>query len=105
MAEIITAENIKEKVFESEKTYLLDFWAEWCGPCMMLAEVIEGAKEELEGKVTIGKINVDEQLSLAQMFGISSIPALFIVKDGEVVDSAVGYMKKEALLQFIDKNI
>lgn len=105
MAEVITSQNIDEKVFESKETYLLDFWATWCGPCSMLSQVMESAAAELEEKVKIGKINVDDERMLAQKFGISSIPALFIVKDGEVVDSTVGYMEKEQLFEFIDRNL
>lgn len=105
MAQVITSQNIDETVFDSKETYLLDFWATWCGPCSMLSTVIESAEPELEGKIKIGKINVDDERILAQKFGISSIPALFIVKGGEVVDSTVGYMEKEQLLEFINTNI
>lgn len=105
MAQVITSQNIDTLVFESKDAYLLDFWATWCGPCSMLSKVIEDAEDELTSKVKIGKINVDDERILAQKFGISSIPALFLVKDGEVVDSTVGFMEKEQLLDFINNNI
>ena len=94
--------EVNESNFEEitkEGTILLDFWASWCGPCRMLGPVLEQLSEE-EG-ITIGKVNVDVEDNLADKFGISSIPALFLVKDGEVVKSTVGYQPIEELRNFL----
>ncbi|MGN0072519.1 MAG: thioredoxin [Coriobacteriales bacterium] len=90
----ITAENFEEEVLKSNKPVLLDFWAVWCGPCMMLSPVVEEVAAE-HPEVKVGKVNTDEQPALAQKFGITAIPALFVVKDGQVVNRAVGAMPKE----------
>ena len=90
----ITAQNFEEEVLKSSKPVLLDFWAVWCGPCMMLSPVVEEVAEE-HPEIKVGKVNTDEQPALAQKFGITAIPALFVVKDGQVVNKAVGAMPKE----------
>ncbi len=97
MAElIITESNFNDEVLRSEKTVLLDFWAEWCGPCRMLAPVIaEVANEHPEIKV--GKINVDEQAALASRFGIVSIPTVVVMKNGVITETAIGYKPKAEL--------
>lgn len=104
MAEIIiTDENFEEEVLNSEKPVLLDFWATWCGPCMMLAPVIEEiAKERTDIKV--GKINVDEQQSLAVQFGIESIPTLVVFKDGKITNASLGYQTKEQVISLLEKD-
>ena len=94
----ITKENFEAEVIKSERPVLLDFYADWCGPCQMIAPfVVEIADEHPEYK--IGKINVDEQMLLAQKFGITSIPALFVIKDGKNTASAIGYRTKEEILK------
>lgn len=90
----ITAENFEEEVLKSSKPVLLDFWAVWCGPCMMLSPVVEEVAEE-HPEVKVGKVNTDEQPALAQKFGITAIPALFVVKDGQIVNKSVGAVPKE----------
>ena len=98
MAEIIiTKENFEDEVLNSDKTVLVDFWAVWCGPCRMLAPAIEEIARDYEGSVKVGKINVDEQPELANMFGIASIPTVMIFKNGEVTNTSIGYVPKEKL--------
>lgn len=94
----ITKENFESEVLNNQKPVLIDFYADWCGPCQMIAPfVAEIAAEHPE--YTVGKVNVDEQMSLAQRFGITSIPALFVVKNGQVTDSVIGYRSKEDILK------
>lgn len=98
----ITDNNFKEEVLLSEQPVLIDFWAPWCGPCRMVGPVIEQLADEYEGKVKIGKVNVDEEPELSQTFGIMSIPTIVLVKDGKVVKQVVGARPKaelEAMLQ------
>ncbi|BBM37614.1 thioredoxin [Leptotrichia hofstadii] len=82
---------------------LVDFWAEWCGPCKMQLPIIEEFSSEMEGKATIGKVNVDEELELAQSFGIQSIPTLILFKDGKPVKKLVGLHSKESLYEEVNQ--
>lgn len=98
MAEIIlTEQNFEEEVLKSDKPVLVDFWATWCGPCRMLAPMIEKIAEEQEGVIKVGKVDVDEEMDLATKYGISSIPTLMVFKEGKVVNSSVGVQPKEAI--------
>ncbi len=102
MAEItITAQNFDEEVLRSDIPVLLDFWAEWCGPCRMLAPVVAEIAREQEGKVKVGKVNVDEEPILAGRYGISSIPTILVFKNGEAVKAAVGVRPKTQLLDLL----
>ena len=93
----LTAENFDEEVLRSAKPVLVDFWATWCGPCRMLAPVIAEIAEEYAGKVKVGKVNVDEQPNLANRYGIASIPTVMLFKNGEVVNTSLGYRPKNDL--------
>ena len=103
MAEIkITKDNFESEVLQSEIPVLLDFYADWCGPCRMLAPVVAEIAEEKEGEIRVGKVNVDENPELSSAFGVVSIPMLAVLKNGEVTASAVGFRDKEAVLALLD---
>ena len=98
----ITKENFESEVLKADVPVLLDFWATWCGPCMMIAPTLAQIAEENEGKLKVGKINVDDEMELAMKFGVTSIPLLVVMKDGKIANKAVGAMPKakiEALLK------
>lgn len=104
MTEItITNENFENEVMQSDIPVLMDFWAGWCAPCMMLAPILEQIAEEKEGKIKVAKVNVDEQPGLAASFGISSIPSLFVVKNGKITAKSVGYRGKDAILAMVEQ--
>ena len=98
---VITKDNYENEVTKSEKTVLLDFWAEWCGPCRMLAPVLEEIGTEYP-EVAFGKVNVDEEAGLAQMFGIVSIPTLVFMKNGKIIKKSVGYLDADGLRAVLD---
>lgn len=99
MAVKITSDNFKKEVLESEVPVIVDFWAAWCRPCMMLGPIIDEIAHEKEGEVKVGKVNVDEEGNLANQFHISSIPTVVLFKNGEVVSQVVGLLRKEDLLK------
>ncbi|NWO19467.1 thioredoxin [Leptotrichia sp. oral taxon 223] len=101
MALSLNKDNFEQSI--ANGVALVDFWAEWCGPCKMQLPIIEEFSSEMEGKATIGKVNVDEQLELAQSFGIQSIPTLILFKDGKPVKKLVGLHSKESLYEEINQ--
>ena len=99
MAIEITTDNFEEVVLKNEKPVLVDFWASWCGPCKMLAPVVEEFADE-QADVVVGKINVDEHPLLASKYGIMTIPTLMLFKNGEMVNKSIGVIPKDALVKF-----
>lgn len=97
----ITNKNFEEEVSKSNVPVLLDFWASWCGPCKMLSPIVDAIAEEVEDKVKVGKINVDEEQELASAFSIMSIPTLVVINNGKLVNQAVGVRSKEEILEMI----
>ena len=93
----ITDENFKKEVLESEKPVLVDFWAPWCGPCRMVAPIIEQVAENMDGKIKFAKLNTDENQKTARDFQIMAIPTLMIFKDGKEIDRIIGYKPKDQL--------
>ena len=99
MSEItLTKENFETEVINSQIPVLVDFWATWCGPCRMLSPIISEIAEEYDGKITVGKVNVDEQEDLAAKYRISSIPTVMLFKNGLAVKTSVGYRPKEDIV-------
>ena len=101
----ITKDNFEAEVVKADRPVLVDFWATWCGPCMMLGPVIDEIAEERKDVVKVGKVNVDEEPELAAKFGIMSIPAVLLFKNGNVVANSVGYISKEDMNAFVSANI
>ena len=101
----ITATNYDELVARADKPVLLDFWAEWCGPCRMIAPAVEEVAADFEGRAVVGKVDVDEQTELARRFGIMSIPTLIVMKDGKVVEQAVGARGKADIAAMLERHL
>lgn len=99
MAAEITNESFEQEVKKSELPVIVDFWASWCGPCMMLAPAIQEISDEYSDKVKVVKVNVDEEPALAMEYGITSIPTLILFENGEVVKKSVGYSEKEEIIE------
>ena len=105
MAVEFTDANFKEVVLDSDKVVLVDFWAPWCGPCRMLAPIVDELHTELEGKAVIGKVNVDENSEVSTNFGVRNIPTLLIFKNGEVVDKLVGALPNAQSLEKLESHM
>jgi thioredoxin 1 len=101
----LTDEEFEDQVINSEKPILVDYWAEWCGPCKMIAPILEEVAEEMSDKILIGKLNVDENSQTPPKYGIKGIPTLILFKDGEAVGTHVGALSKNDLIKFIEDNI
>ena len=97
---VLTSENFEEEVIKSDKPVLVDFWATWCGPCRMIAPIVEQIAEENED-IKVCKVDVDDQPELTSSFGIQSIPTLIVFKNGEIANKAVGARSKEAILEML----
>tara|TARA_B100000768_G_C11255647_1_gene366268 strand:+ start:932 stop:1249 length:318 start_codon:yes stop_codon:yes gene_type:complete len=102
MALEITSANFEETVLKSEKPVLVDFWAEWCGPCRMVGPIVDELHTDYEGKAVVGKVNVDDQQEIAAQYGIRNIPTILFFKNGEMVDKNVGVAPKADLAKKID---
>lgn len=102
MATIITDQDFADQVLKAKVPVLVDFFAEWCGPCKMIAPIIEELAEEYDGKALVVKMNVDDSMDTAQSYGIMSIPTLVFFKDGQEVDRSVGAIPKEAMAEKLD---
>jgi thioredoxin 1 len=102
MALQITDANFEETVLKSDKPVLVDFWAEWCGPCRMLGPIIEELSSDYDGKAIIGKVDVDSNQQFAAQYGVRNIPTVLIFKDGELVNRQVGVSQKNVYSEYID---
>lgn len=102
MALQITDSNFEETVLKSDKPVLVDFWAEWCGPCRMVGPIVEEISNEYQGKAVVGKVDVDNNPNISMQFGIRNIPTLLIFKGGKVVDKQVGAVPKDVLTKKLD---
>lgn len=102
MVKNVTDANFEEVVLESDKPVLVDFWAEWCGPCRMVGPIVDELAKEYDGKVEVTKVNVDENPEVTSKYGIRNIPTILFFKDGEVVDKTVGALPKGKLAEKLE---
>jgi thioredoxin 1 len=105
MAFEFTDANFEESALQSDKPVLVDFWAEWCGPCRMVGPVVEEIANDYEGKAVVGKLNVDNNPEIAAKYGIRSIPTILFFKNGEMIDKQVGVVQKNVLTEKLDANM
>lgn len=100
-----TTENWNQDVLGSDKLVLVDYWASWCGPCRMVAPIVEELADEYVGKVVIGKLNVDENQAISSQYGVMSIPTLALFKDGKIVEKTVGFRGKADLVKMLTAHV
>lgn len=105
MAKIFNDQTFESEVLNGKGLALVDFYADWCAPCRMVAPIIEELASEYEGKAIIGKVNVDESPSIAAKYGIRSIPTIMVFKDGEVLETQIGALPKEMLKELIERHL
>jgi len=105
MANNVTDSSFEEEVLKSDLPVVVDFWAEWCGPCRMLTPIIEEISKELQGKIKIFKMNIDENPNIPSEYGIRSIPTMMLFKNGEQIDTSIGVKPKNSLVEWINKHI
>jgi thioredoxin 1 len=105
MALELTDANFAELVEKSDKPVLVDFWAEWCGPCRMVGPIVEELSKDFEGKAVVGKVNVDNNPEISMKYGIRNIPTLLVFKGGEIVDKQVGAVPKSVLAEKLTKQL
>ncbi len=101
----ITTENFENEVLKADVPVLVDFWAVWCGPCKMVSPIIDELADDFEGRAKVGKVNVDEQMELAEKFKVMTIPTVMVFKNGEMVEKSVGAKAKADFAQMLENNI
>ena len=101
----VTDQNFSSEVLEAKEPVLVDFWAEWCGPCRAIAPIVEEIAKDYDGRLKVAKLNVDDNPQTAQNYRVMSIPTLLLFKEGKIVDQMIGAVPKERLTSFLDKHL